>query len=100
LYELAKEVQNTEQICNKILLEKDGAGNNVLHHVFLCGFEQTLERIWKLAEEQLTPNELNELLLAQNNHRATALHMAAYLGKVEVLDRLLDWAKEVLNTDE
>jgi ankyrin repeat protein len=43
---------------------------------------------------------LFKLLLAQGDKGQTAWHVAAEGGKVEILDKLWEWAKEVLNTDE
>ena len=48
----------------------------------------------------MTKEELNKLLLAQEKKRRTVWSMAAHGQKVEVLDKLLDWAKEVLNPDK
>ena len=43
--------------------------------------------------EQLTPEEIKELVLAQNNLGRNAWHVAAWLVKVEVLDKLWELAK-------
>jgi len=37
-----------------------------------------------LAKEQLTPKELNKLLLAQDNHRKTTFHLTAEDDIVEI----------------
>ena len=39
-------------------------------------------------------------MLAQYNERKIAWHVAEERGKLEVLDKLSEWVKEVLNTDE
>jgi hypothetical protein len=61
---------------------------------------QILERIWKWALEQLTQEELKELLLDQNNYRRTAWNMAVQGGTSEAIDKLWEEAQEVLNRDE
>jgi len=38
-------------------------------------------------------------LLAQDNQRHKAWHVAAQRGNVDVLDKLWEWPKEVLNTE-
>ena len=38
-------------------------------------------------------------MLAQNNRKQTAWHVAAKRSKVEILDKLWEWAKEGLNRD-
>jgi ferredoxin-fold anticodon binding domain-containing protein len=48
----------------------------------------------------MSAEELNKLLLARNNRKRTAWHMAAERGKVEILDKLWEWAKEVLKRDD
>jgi hypothetical protein len=58
------------------------------------------QSIWKWPKEQLAPEELNRLLLAQHNHSLTALHVEVWLGNVKFLDKLWDLTKEVLNRDE
>jgi ankyrin repeat protein len=39
-------------------------------------------------------------LLAQNNFKQTAWHLTARKGKVEIFDKLWEWAKEVLKRDD
>jgi ankyrin repeat protein len=39
-------------------------------------------------------------MLKKDKDRQTAWHVAVRRGKVEVLDRLWEWAKEVINRDE
>jgi len=43
---------------------------------------------------------LNELLLKQDDKRQTAWYKAAVMGNMQVLDRLWEWAKKVLTTQE
>ena len=71
-----------------------------MHHATYNGNVQILERIWKWDNEQLSKEEINKLLLAQDNNRKTAWNMAVQKDKVEVLEKLWEWAKEVLNRDE
>ena len=51
-------------------------------------------------EETEHPNTLVKLLLAQNYVRHTGWLMAAEKGHIEVLDKLWEWAKEVLTQEE
>jgi ankyrin repeat protein len=39
-------------------------------------------------------------LLAQDNHKKNAWHVAVKWDNIEVLGNLWEWAKEVINTDE
>jgi len=71
-----------------------------LHHASHSGNLQMLERIWNLAKEQLTPEDLNKLLLAQDYQRRTAWHVASKRCDVEILVKFRKWAEKVLNTDE
>jgi ankyrin repeat protein len=100
LWEWAKEVLNKDELNNNLFLANDDEGNTVLHHVsFICNV-QTLERIMKWAKEQLNSEELKKLLLAQDNQRKAAWHVAVKWGNIEVMGKLWEWAKEVLNKDE
>jgi hypothetical protein len=40
---------------------------NAFHHASFGGKDEILERIWKWVNEQMTQEELNKLLLAQEN---------------------------------
>ena len=60
-------------------------------------FTSLLERLRNWAEEQLTPEELNNnLLLALDSDRQTAWHVATETIKLYVLDKLWEWANEEL----
>jgi hypothetical protein len=50
------------------------------------------------ANENMTKEELNKLLLAENNDRRTAWHLALRWGKPRLLDKLWEWANELPNT--
>jgi ankyrin repeat protein len=69
------------------LLAKDSDGKTVLHHASYSGNVKILGRIWNLAEEQLTPEELSKLLLAQNDKRKTVWHVAAERLDIYVVDK-------------
>ena len=62
---------------NNLLLAEDRVGRTALHHASYSGNIQILERIWKLANEHLTTEELNKLLLAQDDESKTTWHVAA-----------------------
>jgi hypothetical protein len=49
---------------------------SALYHAALSCTIQLLEKILKWANKQLTQEELNKYLLAQNNQRQTAGHVA------------------------
>jgi hypothetical protein len=80
------------------LFPKDDDEVIILYQASYSGNVQILERIWKWAKEQLSPEELNNLLLAQNKRKKIAWHVKVRWVKVEILDKLWEWAKEVLNT--
>ena len=54
----------------------------------------------EMGNEQLTPGKLIKVLLVPDNNMQTAWQFAADWSIVEVLDRVWEWAKEVLNRDE
>ena len=71
----------------------------VLNHASLSGKVQIFLRIRNLAKEQLKPEELNKFLLAQDNQMHKAWQVAAQMDNIDVLDKLWEWPKEVLNTE-
>ena len=52
------------------------------------------------ANDKLTPEKLIKFLLAHDIIKQIAWHFAADWSIVEAIDRLWEWAKEVLNRDE
>jgi endo-1,4-beta-D-glucanase Y len=60
-----------------------------------------MQKIWDWAKENLTREEMrNEMLLRTDNKGRTAWHLAAYIGKQDVMQKIWDWAKEKLTTEE
>ena len=60
LWEWTKEVLNTDEINNKLLLAKEYDEETVLHHASFSENVQIIERIWKWAKGQLTPEEIKQ----------------------------------------
>jgi ankyrin repeat protein len=60
-----------------------------------------LQKIWKWAKENLTKEEINNiLLLATDNMGRTAWHVATEEGKLCVLQKIWGWAKENTTREE
>jgi hypothetical protein len=60
-----------------------------------------LGRIWKWAQEQLTPQEVNhKLLLDENKYGQIAWHLAAACGNIQALVKLWEYAKDQLTPEE
>jgi len=54
-------------------------------------------KLWDLAEEKLTTEEINNnLLLATDNSGLTAWHWAACNVKLDILLKIWEWAEEKL----
>jgi hypothetical protein len=100
LWDWVKEAINTDKLNNKLLLAKDDEKNIVLNHASLSGKVQIFFRIRNCTKEELKPAELNKFLLAQYNHRHKAWHVTAQGGNVDVLDKLLEGPKDVLNKEK
>jgi endo-1,4-beta-D-glucanase Y len=66
----------------------------------LGGNLQVLEKLWKCANENITREEINKLLLATDNMGKTAWHAAAENGGLDVLQKIWEWAKENLTCEE
>jgi endo-1,4-beta-D-glucanase Y len=65
------------------------------------GNKNTLRKIWDLAEDNLTREEIkNNLLLATNREGYTAWHVAARSGTLDELQKIWDLAKDNLTTEE
>jgi hypothetical protein len=71
-----------------------------VNHASLGGNAQVVLRIRKCPKEQVKSEDLNKFLLAQDNQRYNAWHVAAQMGNEDVLDKLSEWAKEVISTDK
>ena len=97
LLEWAKEVLNRDEISNKLLLFGNEREKTVLHFTENV---QKLERICKWTNEQLSQGELHKIMLAQDYKKRTAWNKAVQRGKADVVDKLWEWAKEVLNREE
>jgi endo-1,4-beta-D-glucanase Y len=74
--------------------------NTVISRAAFNGDEEIFERVWTWANEQLTKEELKELVLAQDCKKQTAWYRAVECGKVEEIDKLWEWGKGNLNRDE
>ena len=85
MWEWAKKVLNAGELINDMLLEKDDKEMTAFHHATFSGNLLILGRIWKWAIEQLTPEEIEEFILAQNTHKRTAWIMAVRGAKQRYL---------------
>jgi len=55
-------------------------------------------KIWKLAEEKLTREEINnKFLLGTNNEGRTVWHMAAQRRNLEMFLKVWEWDKQTHN---
>jgi len=62
---------------------------------------ETLQKIWELGNNKLTAYEINnKLLLATDHKEMTALHEAAWEGKLGVLLKIREWAGGKLTTEK
>ena len=65
------------------------------------GHLETLKKLWELAQENLTTEEINnKLLFGADNVGCTVWHLAAMEGHLETLQNLWEWAKENLTREE
>jgi len=85
----------------KLWILRDDNKQTSWHVAAEKGQLQVLHKMWDLAKEVLTPEELNnKVLLAEDVLGRTAWHMAVEKGKLDVLQKLWEWAKEVLTPEE
>ena len=62
---------------------------------------ETLKKLWELAKENLTTEEINnKLLFGTDNWGTSVWHLAADRGHLEILKQLWEWAKENITTEE
>jgi ankyrin repeat protein len=64
------------------------------------GKVEVLMKQWELAKEDLTKEEINKLLIAQDNDGRTVFHEAVMYDKKEVFPGILNLAKENLTKEE
>jgi hypothetical protein len=61
---------------------------------------EVLQKIWVLAKENQTTEEIkNNLLLVTNSEVNTTLILAAKMGKQDLLQEIWDWVVENLTTE-
>jgi len=66
----------------------------------MCNLE-VLQKVWELAEEKLTTEEINnKLLLGTDNKGKAAWHYAAENGNLEVLHEIWKCTEAKLTTEE
>ena len=88
-------------IRDNLLLVQDNYGHTAWHLAAFCDNAEAWEKLWDLAKEELTTEEINDkLLLAKNRKQHTAFHLAAKDGNTDALEKLWVWAKEKLTTEE
>jgi hypothetical protein len=60
-----------------------------------------VQKIWDVAEEKLTTDEINnKLLLATDKWRRTVLKLTAECGKIDLLEKIREWAIKNVTTEE
>jgi hypothetical protein len=64
LLEWGKEELTTEELSNKLLLDKDDKQNNAWSVAGMMGNTESLEKIWKWAKMDLTPEEQKNIILS------------------------------------
>jgi ankyrin repeat protein len=98
LVEWGKVKITKDDLSNKLMLAKDFDGDTAWHYAAKSRDSNTIVTLWELAvKEELN---LNKYLLVQNKYGQTAWHFAAERGNTEVLERLREWGKEQLTTEE
>jgi ankyrin repeat protein len=84
-----------------LLLATNFDGNTAGHMAVKRGKLAVLQKIWELAKENLTTEEIkSKLLLATDSDGNTTLHLAAEGSNLDVLQKIWDLAKENLTTEE
>ena len=73
----------------QLLLAQDNDKRTAWHVAVECGNLESLQMLWKLAKEKLTPEDLNnKWLLAKDIRGQTAWDVAAERGNLELLQKL------------
>jgi len=74
---------------------------NAWHIAAFWGNLDVMQRLWELAKERLTTEEIkNEMLLRTDGEGRNVWHIAAYWGKLDVMQRFWVLAKKRLTTEE
>jgi hypothetical protein len=81
-----------------LLLGTDNAGISACHWAAERGNLETLPTKWEWAEEKLTIEEINKLLLVSENDGMTSWHWGADRGNLQILHKIWEWAEEKLTT--
>ena len=72
----------------------DNEGRTVWHLAATRGQLETIKKLWELAENNVTIEDINNnLLFGTDNEGWTVWYWAAERGHLESLKKLWDWAK-------
>jgi len=83
---LAKEKLTTEEIKNKLLLDKDKDGRAAWHYAAKWRISELLEKLWECAEEDQRREEKRyKLFVGKDRDGRTAWQSAAERGNSEIL---------------
>lgn len=75
---------------DNLLLVQDKYGHTVCHLAALCDNVEAWEKVWDLANEEITTEEINiKLLLAMKRQQHTAFHLAAEDGNTYVRETMV-----------
>jgi ankyrin repeat protein len=100
LLDSVQEAEHTDTV-KKLLLIQNDEGLTAWNNAAFCGNIDALEKLWKLSEISLTPEELKrKLLLATNRFGKTVCHMAAEDGDLGIWQKVWQWAEEHLTAEE
>jgi hypothetical protein len=60
---------------------------------------ELLQKVWEWANEKLTSEEINNILLLATDEGRTVFHMAAKCDRIEVLQKVCEWANDKVTTE-
>ena len=83
-----------------MLLGTDKYGRTAWHIAAVRGNSENLQKLCEWAKENLTPEEIKNMLFMRDDEGSTAERIAANYDNPEISQKLWEWAKEILTQVE
>ena len=83
-----------------MLSAKENYDRIMLQRAALHGQTEMLQKLCEWSTDNLSAEEVRELLLTKDKWKQMAFHFAAQHGKTEVLQKLWEWSTEKLSSEE
>ncbi|GJQ79875.1 hypothetical protein Trydic_g18323 [Trypoxylus dichotomus] len=99
LWTCFKTIGFTKNDIKKIILQKSNTHVNSLGLLTRANGVQMLRKLLQLLEDVFTVKEISNILMTNDNQSEVLWHIASIKGRTEVLNTILEWCSNKLDTD-